>query len=116
MVHQSHRLSLGFKACDHAFGVHSRLDDFQCDPPVDRFLLFCHVNDPASTFTYLLEQPVVANAVARFLTRRKRLSCFWRPVHSGSAQEIASLSVGLQQGFDSAAESVVSLASLAQIT
>src|SRR6267378_2677663 len=115
MVHQRHRLSLGLKACDHAFGVHSRLDNLQRDPPPNWLLLFCHVNHAASALTDLSEQPVMANTVARFLSRRKQLNCFCRSVRSGSAKEIASLCVRLQQSLDSAAESVVSPASLAQI-
>ena len=44
----------GEKPGDHALRVHSRLDNFQCDPPPDRFLLFGHVNHAASALTDLL--------------------------------------------------------------
>src|SRR6266542_2859052 len=116
VVHQRQCLPLRFKPGDHALRVHSRLDNFQCDPPPDRFLLFRHVNYPASALTYLLEQLVMADAVARLFCRRKHLSSFWWPLRCGSSQEIACLFVSLQQGFDSEAELVVSLASLAQIS
>jgi hypothetical protein len=116
MIHQSKRLPLGFKATDHALRVHSRLDNFQSDPPPDRLLLFCHENNPASALTNLLEQLVMANAVARFFYPRKRLSSFWWPLRCRSSKEIACLFVSLQQGFDSEAELADSLASLAQIT
>src|SRR6266481_7141876 len=67
VVHQRQCLPLGFKPGDHALGVHSRLDNFQGDPPADRRLLFSHVNYSVSTLTYLLEQLAVANAVTRLL-------------------------------------------------
>src|SRR6266478_2805034 len=116
VVHQRQCLPLGFKPGDHAPRVHSRLDDFQSDPPPDRCLLFRHVNHSASALTYLLEQFVMANAVTRFFSRRNCLSCSCWPVPSWSAKEIACLFVRLYQGFHSAAELGVSLASLAQIT
>ena len=59
----------------------------------------------------------MANAVARFFSRRKHLSSsFWWPLRCRSAKEIACVFVSLQQGFHSEAELDVSLASLAQIT
>src|SRR6266567_1227792 len=58
----------------------------------------------------------MTNAVARFFSRRQRLSCSCRPACSGSAKEIACLFVSLYQGFHSATQLDVSLASLAQIT
>src|SRR6266576_2934487 len=58
----------------------------------------------------------MANAVARFFSRRMHLSSFWRPLRCRSAKEIACLFVSLQQGFDSEAELAVSLASFAQIS
>src|SRR6266404_7871611 len=117
VVHQRQGLSLGFKPGDHALGVHSRLDDFQGDPPSDRLLLFRHVNHPASALTYLLEQFVMANAVTPFFCHRKHLSSsFWWPLRRRSAKEVACLFVSLYQGFHSASELAVSFASLAQIT
>src|SRR6266853_4531456 len=117
VIHQRQRLPLGFKPGDHALGVHSQLDDFQRDPPSDRFLLFRHVNHSASALTYLLEQLVMANAVTRLFCHRKHLSSsFWWPLRSWSAKEIACLFVSLYQGFHSASELAVSFASLAQIT
>src|SRR6266581_6161117 len=95
VVHQRQRLTLGFKTADHALCVHSRLDDFQSDPPPDRLLLFSHVNYPASALTNLLEQLVMADAVARFFSRWKRLSCSCRLACSWSAKEIACLFVSL---------------------
>src|SRR6266567_5679938 len=116
VVHQRQCLPLSFKPGDHALRVHSRLDDFQSDPPADRLLLFRHVNHPASALTYLLEQFVMANAVTRFFSRRTRLRCSSWPAPSWSAKEIACLFVSLYQGFYSAAELDVCLASLVQIT
>jgi hypothetical protein len=116
VLHQRQCLPLGFKPRDHALRVHSRLDDFQSDPPPDRLLLFRHVNHATSALTYLLEQLVMANAVARFFSRRKRLSCLFRPACSWSAKEIARMLISKQQGFDSTTELDVSLASPVQIT
>src|SRR5712664_855428 len=116
VVHQRQCLPLGFKPGDHVLRVHSRLDDFQSDPPADRCLLFRHVNHPASALTYLLEQFVMANAVARFFSRRKRLSCSCWPLLCRSLKEITRVLIRKQQGFYSAAQFVVSLASLVQIT
>src|SRR5260370_30220463 len=104
VVHQRQCLPLGFKPGNHALRVHSWLDDFQSDPPADGLLLLGHVNHPASALTYLLEQLVMANAVARFFSCRKRLSCSRWPLPSWFAKEIACLFVSLQQGFHSAAE------------
>src|SRR6266853_6503516 len=67
VVHQRQCLPFRFKPGDHALRVHSRLDNFEGDPPADRCLLFSHVNYSVSTLTYLLEQLVVANAVTRLL-------------------------------------------------
>src|SRR6185369_14945392 len=58
----------------------------------------------------------MANAVARFFSRRKHLSSFWWPLRCRSAKEIARLFVSLQQGFHSTSELDVSLASPVQIT
>src|SRR6266478_318993 len=116
VVHQRQCLPLSFKPGDHALRVHSRLDDFQSDPPSDRLLLFRHVNHPASALTYLLEQFVMANAVTRFFSSRNRLSCSSWPVPSWSAKEIACLFVSLYQGFHSASELDVRFTSLVQIT
>src|SRR6266478_4556153 len=116
VVHQRQCLPLGFKPGDHALRVHSRLDNFQRDPPPDGCLLFSHVNHPASTLTNLLEQLVMANAVARFFCPRKRLSSFCWPACSWSAKEIACLFVSMEQGFHSSAELDVCLTSLVQIT
>src|SRR6266436_7063780 len=116
VIHQRQRLPLGFKPGDHALRVHSRLDDFQRDPPSDRFLLFRQVNHSAPALTYLLEQFVMANAVTRFFCHRKHLSSFWWPLRCRSSKEIACLFVSLQQGFDPEAQLAVSLASLVQIT
>src|SRR6266542_2539270 len=116
VVHQRQCLPLGFKPGNHALRVHSRLDDFQSDPPADRLLLFGHVNHPASALTYLLEQLVMANAVARFFYCRKHLSSLYWPLPCSSLKEIARVFISKQQGFHSAAQLVVSLASLVQIT
>src|SRR5882724_407027 len=95
VVHQRQCLPLGLKPGDHALGVHSQLDDFQRDPPADRCLLFRHVNHSASALTYLLQQLVMPYAVARFFSRRKRLSCSCWPACSRSSKEIACLFVSL---------------------
>src|SRR4029077_14656915 len=56
MIHQRKGLPLRLKPGDHALRVHSRLDNFQRDPPPNRCLLLRHVNHAASALTYLLEQ------------------------------------------------------------
>src|SRR6266581_398505 len=87
VVHQRQCLPLGFKPGDHALRVHSRLDDFQSNPPADRGLLFSHVNHSVSTLTYLLEQLVMANAVAGFFadspgaTLRRFFRWSWNITH-----------------------------------
>src|SRR6266487_1853172 len=58
----------------------------------------------------------MANAVARFFSRRKRLSCSCWPLLCRSLKEITRVLIRKQQGFYSAAQFVVSLASLVQIT
>src|SRR6266404_4663437 len=58
----------------------------------------------------------MANAVARFFSRGNHLSSFWRPLRCRSSKEIARVLISKQQGFHSAAELDVSLASLVQIT
>jgi hypothetical protein len=35
MVHESQGLALGFKTCQHLFGVHSSFDELQCDLALD---------------------------------------------------------------------------------
>src|SRR4029077_13830401 len=51
MIHQCQCLPLRFKPGDHVLRVHSRLDDFQRDPPPNRSPLLCHVNPAPSTPT-----------------------------------------------------------------
>src|SRR5260221_8890756 len=58
----------------------------------------------------------MANAVARFFSRCKHLSSFWWPLRCRSAKKIARVLISKQQGFHSAAQLVVSLASFVQIT
>src|SRR5882724_3059351 len=58
----------------------------------------------------------MANAVARFFSRGNHVSSFWWPLRYRFSKEIACLFVSLEQGFHSAAQLIVSLASLVQIT
>src|SRR6266446_260136 len=58
----------------------------------------------------------MANAVARFFSRWKRLSSLYWPLPCSSLKEIARVLISKQQGFHSSAELAVSLASLVQIT
>src|SRR6266516_5546266 len=95
VVHQRQCLPLGFKPGNHAIRVHPRLDDFQSDPPPDWLLLFRHVNHAASALTNLLEQLVMAYAVARLFSRRKRLSCSCWPLLCRSLKEIARMLMSL---------------------
>src|SRR5262249_31566115 len=76
MVHQSQRLPLGLKACDHAFGVHSRLYDLECDTPADGLLLLRHEDDAASTLADLLQQLVPAHPVPELLPDGECLTPF----------------------------------------
>jgi len=55
----------------------------------------------------------MADAVALFFSRRKRLSSLYWPLPCSSLKEIARVLISLQQGFDPEAELAVSLASLA---
>jgi hypothetical protein len=55
-----------------------------------------------------------ANAVAWLFPRGKRLNSFCWALRCWSSKEIAGLFVSLQQGFDSAAELDIALASLVQ--
>src|SRR5882672_3176252 len=65
MIHEGEGLSLGLETCDYTFGIHSGFDDLQGDTPADRFLLFSLEDDAASPFSYLLQQFVPINPVAR---------------------------------------------------
>src|SRR6266568_8643619 len=58
----------------------------------------------------------MANAVARFFYCRKHLSSLYWPLPCSSLKEIARVLISKQQGFHSAAQLLVSLASLVQIT
>src|SRR5258706_2062293 len=58
----------------------------------------------------------MANAVARFFSRCKHLSSFWWPLRCRYAKKIARVLISKQQGFHSATELDVSLASRVQIT
>jgi hypothetical protein len=69
MVHERKRLSFGLKACNHAFRVHSRLNQLEGDTPVDRFLLFRDKNDAATSFSDLLAQFVSTDPVTRLFPR-----------------------------------------------
>src|SRR5262249_53278817 len=66
MVHQSQRLPLGLKTCDHAFGIHSRLNDFECDESPDRLLLFCNENHAAPSFPDFLQQSILIDSISGF--------------------------------------------------
>src|SRR5260370_16567368 len=93
VVHQRHCLTFGFKPGDHALGVHSRLDNFQRDPPADRCLLFSHVNHAASALAYLLQQLEMANAVTWFFSRGNHLSSFCWPLPSLPSTKLPRLSL-----------------------
>ena len=67
MVHQRQGLALGFEPGDDLLGVHAQLDDLEGDPAADGLLLLGHIDHPAAAFADLLEQFVVADAVAGFL-------------------------------------------------
>src|SRR6266567_4721253 len=63
MVHQRQCLSLGLKTCNHALGVHPRLNQLEGDAPVDRFRLFGYEDYPATPFSDLLQQLVPVHPV-----------------------------------------------------
>src|SRR6267378_2766037 len=65
VVHQRQRLSFSLKTGNDAFSVHARFNDLQGDPTTDRLFLFGHENNPATTFSNLLQQLVPIHPVAR---------------------------------------------------
>jgi len=66
MLHHRQRLALSFEAGDDLPGVHAQLDDFERNAAANRFFLFRHIDDAAPAFADLLEEFVVADAVAGF--------------------------------------------------
>ena len=70
MVHHRQRLPLGLEPCDHLPRVHSRLDDLQRHPPLDRLGLLGHVDDAHAAFAELLQQLVGADPRAGFFGER----------------------------------------------
>ena len=72
MVHQGQRLPLGLEAGHDLLGIHAELDDFECHAPPDGLFLLRHVHDATAAFANLLEELVVADAVAGFLGNRAR--------------------------------------------
>jgi hypothetical protein len=71
VVHQGQSLPFGLEAGNDLPGIHSRLDNLERDPAVDRRLLFRHVHHTHSTFANLFEQLVRANERARPLGWRQ---------------------------------------------
>ena len=67
MIHQGHRLTLGFEPGDDLLGVHAQLDDLERDPAMDGFRLLGHINHSTPAFADLLEQFVAADSVTGFL-------------------------------------------------
>ncbi|HXJ57269.1 MAG TPA: hypothetical protein VNU68_11445 [Verrucomicrobiae bacterium] len=111
VIHQSQRLSLGFEARDHAFGVHARLDHLECDASADRLLLFRHENNPASSFSDLLQQFVPVDAVTRLFARSDFRSPFADPTSGRFFQELPRAIVGSEQRLDSSAQLLIVSAS-----
>ncbi|HMJ91277.1 MAG TPA: hypothetical protein VK530_15760 [Candidatus Acidoferrum sp.] len=69
VIHHRQRLPLRLKTGDDTFGVHARFDDLQSDAATNRFFLFRHEDNPAASFADLLQQLVVADAVAGLFPR-----------------------------------------------
>ncbi len=64
VVHHRQCLALGLEAGDHLLGVHPELDDLQGHPPADGLLLLGQVDDGESALADLLQDLVVADALA----------------------------------------------------
>jgi hypothetical protein len=60
VVHESQRLALGLKTCEHLFGVHTSLDELQCDLALDGLQLLGLPDLAHTAFAQLLEKAVVA--------------------------------------------------------
>jgi hypothetical protein len=65
MIHQRHRLSLGFEARDELLRVEAELDQLQGDAPTHRLFLLGHEDDPARALANALEEFVGAEVSAR---------------------------------------------------
>src|SRR5262249_44827786 len=58
MLHDSQGLPLAFKASDHLFAVHARLDDLERNVAADRLVLLRAVHNPHATLAELLDELV----------------------------------------------------------
>ena len=64
VVHHRQCLPLGLEAGDHLPGVHAQLDDLQRHPPADGLLLLGQIDDGEAALADLLQDLVVADALA----------------------------------------------------
>jgi len=64
VVHHRQCLPLRLEAGEHLFGVHARLDHFQCDHPRNRYALLGHPDGAEATLADGLAQLVGADLVA----------------------------------------------------
>ncbi len=95
VVHHGQGLLLGREAGDDLGAVHSRLDDLESDPTMDRLVLLGHVDDAVAAFAELLEQLVRADRDPRPLGSGMRRSDgagrdFQQPVSAGGGGEEAT--------------------------
>ena len=102
MVHQRQRLPLGLEPGDDPLGVHSQLDDFEGDPPVEGLLLLGHIHHPAPAFTDCLKEPVVPNLLAGLIPQQQFGRSRNRP-QPRRLHELPGRLMGAQQGLDALA-------------
>ena len=101
MVHQRQSLPFGFEPGDDRFGVHAQLDDFEGDAAADGLLLFGHIDHAAAAFADLLQQFVVADAVAGLFGQRRGKDDGFAGQRGGwLLKETAGLFVRLEEGFN----------------
>ena len=67
VIHQRERLPLLLEAGDHFLRVHAELEDLERHAPSHRLDLLGHPDDAEATLANLLEQLVIADALAVFL-------------------------------------------------
>ena len=122
VVHEGQGLPLGLEAGDHLAGVHARLDDLERDLALHGLSLLGHPDLAHAAFADPFQQLVAAGnqgsrrglggrgGVVRWLDRGRL-----HRVVRWLAQEVASPSVGPEQGLDPLAEGRVAGAGLVQV-
>jgi hypothetical protein len=124
MIHHRQRLAFRFEAGDDLFGVHPQLDHLQRHPAAHWFLLFGHIDQATAALADLLEQFIMADAVAGLFARggsvERQRSSHWRDVGPSRSrgrflEKSLCVLAGPQQFFDALAQGWVAGASLVQV-